>query len=113
MPRKVFLSSIFKDRTHIELMRDLKSRTSDIEDLRQKLQKQEIYRDALRKEINFRDNPEAQETYKAIKKLEKLIEDHNTGKKSLSITRFQTVMRALDLNKKSLDALLSMGVNIR
>lgn len=113
MPRKVFLSPIFKERTSYELMRDMKSRTRDIEDLQQKLQKQETYRDALRKEINFRDNPEAQETYKAIKKLEKLLEDHNSGKKSLSITRLQTVMRALELNRKSLDALLSMGVHTR
>lgn len=113
MPRKVFLDPIFKDKTRTDLVRIFKIHLRNVEELQQKLRGQEIARNCLRKEINFRDNPEAQETYKAVKKLEKILEDHNSGKKSLSITRFQTVMKALELNKKSLDALLSMGVHIR
>lgn len=99
----------FSRQTMMDLKRTEKIFLKDVEKLESDLARSKARAEEVHREINFRTIPDAQQMKRDIKKLERMIENHESGKTPLSATKLKNVRHALDAVKKAFETLLLYG----
>jgi predicted nucleic acid-binding Zn-ribbon protein len=109
MTKNPVLYPHFNRQTMTDLKRAEKIFLKDIERAEEDLVRLKARAEEVRKEINFRTIPDVQQMKRDITKLERMIENHESGKTPLSATKLKNVQHALKVVKEAFNTLLLYG----